>query len=185
MTHTLSADDKLVPMMIYTPQQLIWGKAIAKQAIRVSTWLQNEMAPDYFQLLDAQAVLFGAGASIQTLKFPILHVATHQILAYHILPPADESPYFDQNEPNRKMTPLTVITGVFRFDCEVRIAQQSEVKIFLGVQKSTFMPVFNIQMTCPLLPAIKGIRAPYMLIRQNAATFAEDTFAEDTFAEAK
>jgi len=166
------SDDKLTPTMIYTPQKMFWGQLMSKKVIRVSTWLQSDMAPKYIDLMDVQVMMFGAGQATKIFKFPIIHVETNQILAYHILPPTDESPYFDPDEPNRKMQAVTTIVGVFRFDCSIRIAEQSNLKNYLGVQKGDFLPIFDATMTCPLLPSIKGIQTPFVLVRQNAAFFA-------------
>lgn len=174
MAYQPSVDEKLVPIMLYTPQKLIWGKLLTKKAIRVSSWLQNEMSPEYFLLSEAQALLFGAGQATYSIKFPTIQVATAEVLAYHLLPPADESPYFDVNEPNRRLAPVTIIAGIFRFDCGIRIATQSELQTFLSVQKGNFMPIFEITMSCPLLPNIKSIQVPFMLLRQSTALFAEE-----------
>jgi hypothetical protein len=172
-SYTPDPDDKLVPTMIYTPQRLIWGQLIIKQMIRVSIMLQTEMAPKYMDIIDAQVLLFGVGQGTKTFKFPLLHVETNQILAYHILPPADESPYYEASEPNRKMEPITAMVGVYRFDCDIRMAEQSDLKTYLGVQKGSFLPVFSATMSCPLLPSVKGITSPYALLRQGSALFAK------------
>ncbi len=174
MTYQPKAEEKLVPIMIYTPQKLIWGRLVTMQAIRVSNILQNEMAPDYFTLIDAQVLLFGAGQATQSLKFQMIQVATAQILAYHLLPPADESPYFDVNEPNRRMAHISALLGVFQFECSVRVAAQSELRTFLGAQKGDFLPVYDITMHCPLLPKLKPIKTPFMLLRQAQTAFGEN-----------
>jgi hypothetical protein len=130
------------------------------------------MAPIYLDVADAQALLFGAGQDTRNLKFPLLHVERDQIIAYHILPPADESPYFDVEEPFRKMEPVTAIVGIFRFDGFIRMAEQSDIKTFLSVQKGDFLPMFDLTITCPLLPNFKGIQTPISLIRQTHAVFS-------------
>jgi len=172
-TYALTQDDKTTPIMIYTPQKLIWGNLISKQVIRVSTWLQSDMAPKYLSIADAQTLVFGAGSSTATLKFPILYIETNLIRAYHIMPPTDESPYYEENEPNRKMEPVTAMVGVFRLDGAIRMAVQSDIHTYLGVSKGDFLPIHDISMTCPVLPAIKGIRAPFGLIRQADAIFTQ------------
>jgi len=169
---TPEPEEKLIPTMIYTHQRLIWGKLIVKKMIRVSILLQTEMAPKYMDLLDVQVLMFGAGKKTETLKFPLLHVENTQIIAYHILPPADESPYYEANETNRKMELITALGGIFRFDGAIRISQQSDLKTFLSVQKGNFLPIFNATMTCPLLPFLKGIKTPFMLVRQGETLFA-------------
>jgi hypothetical protein len=165
-------DEKLIPTMIYTLQRLIWGQLIVKEIVRVSTLLQTGLAPKYMDLANAQVILFGAGGETRTLQFQKLLVENDQIIAYHLLPPADESPYYEDNEPNRKMEPVTALSGIFRFDGFMRMAQQSDIKTYLGVQKGNFIPLFDVSMTCPLIPSIKGIRSPFILIRQGRTIFS-------------
>ncbi len=172
-TPALTPDDKLVQTMIYTPQKLIWGQLVSKQAIRVSTWLQTDMAPDYFFMKDAQTLLVSPGQNIPPIKSQKLHIHTQQIIAYHVLPPVDESPFYDPNEPNRRMAAATASVGWFQFDCFVRLAELSEMATFLGAQKGEFFPIFDAAMHCPVLPAIKGIKTPFALVRQSEVTFAE------------
>lgn len=171
-SNTPEQDEKLVPTMIYTPQRLIWGQLNTKPVIRVSTWLQTDMAPKYLNLSDAQVLLLNGSSETKPFRCLDVYVETQQIIAYHILPPADESPYFDPNAPNRKMESVTALVGVFRFDCAIRLAEQSNLKNYLGVQKGSFLPVFDPIMSCPLLPSIKGIRSPFALLRQEAALFS-------------
>lgn len=165
-------DDKFIPVMIYTPQRLIWGRLITKKLIRVCIWLQTAMAPTFLDLADAQALLYGAGQDTRNLRFPLLHVEKQQISAYHILPPADESPYFDIEEPYRKMEPVAALVGIFRFDGAIRMAEQSDIKTFLSVQKGDFLPMFDLTISCPLLPNFKGIQTPFALIRQAHTVFS-------------
>jgi hypothetical protein len=94
-------------------------------------------------------------------------------MAYHILPPADEGPYFDREAPNRKMQPVTAVVGVYKFDCNIRLAEQSNLKNFLEVQKGNFLPVYDSVMSSPVIPSIKGIQAPHVLIRQSVTFFSE------------
>jgi hypothetical protein len=166
-----SATTKEVPLMVYTRQSLIWGKVLTRPAIRVSTWMQTEMAPLYMPIVEAQVMMLGGASKPISYKFPTLSLHTDQIGAYHMLPPADESPYYDVDEPHRKMEPVTVIIGHFRFDCLIRMSDQTNLETYLNVSKSVFLPLLDATMSCPVLPAIKGVRAPFVLIRQSEAIF--------------
>jgi hypothetical protein len=165
-------DEKLTPLMIYSAQKLIWGKALSKQLIQVSSWLLSEMAPNYITLIDAQVLIFGTGQNSAKLNFSFLNIQTSQINAYHILPPADESPYYGSSEPNRKMEPVSVLSSIFRFDASIHMATQSNLYRFLSVTKEEFVPLFDVWMTSPVLPAIKGVKSPFALIRQSTAAFS-------------
>lgn len=167
----IGPDDKTIPVMIYSPQRIIWGNIISRKTIRVSTWLKTEMAPNFLTITDAQIMLYGAGQSIGKITLPLIHVQKEQIIAYHILPPGDESPYYD-NAPNRKMEPVTIIAGIFRFDGSLRMAEQSDLFTYLNVQKGHFLSIYDVTMTCPLLPSLTGIRIPFAMINQTWALIA-------------
>jgi hypothetical protein len=169
----IEPDEKLVPIMLYTQQKLIWGKLITKKVVRVSKLLQMDMAPKCLDLVEAQAILFGAGSETKSLKFEALHVDIDQIIAYHILPPEDESPYYEEHEENRIMEPVIAIVGIFQFNGFLRIAEQSDIKSYLGVQKGTYLPIYDSKMTCPLIPKIKGLQSPYTLVDQRVTIFSE------------
>lgn len=166
-------DEKLVPAMIYTAQKVIWGLVVAPRMIRVSTWLQSDMGSRYLNLADTQILLFGAGQEIKWLKFPVLHIETNQIIAYHTLPPTDESPYYDSTDPYRKMEPVTILVGIFKFNCNIRMAENNDMETYLGVKTGEFLPIYDLTMTCPLLPTLRPIRTPFALIRAKEATFSE------------
>ena len=100
-TYTPNPDEKLVPTMVYTNQKVIWGLTLTKKTIRVGTLLQSNAGSKYMNLVDTQILLFGAGQDVRWLKFPLLHIESSQIIAYHTLSPVDESPYYDPDDPHR------------------------------------------------------------------------------------
>ena len=177
--YTPGLDEKLVPTMIYTNQKVIWGLTVIKKIVRVSTWLQTDSASKYMDLVDTQILLFGGGRDVQWLKFPLLHLETKQVIAYHTLPPTDESPYSDPNDPHRKMEPATVLVGVFQFDCMIRMAENYDMETFLRVKTGQFLPIYNATMTCPLLSKLKPVQTPFALIKRDNAIFCERSLDND------
>jgi len=169
----MSSTTKVTPVMLYNRQSMIWGKVIAKPAIRVSIWLQTEMAPLYMCLIDAQILIMGVSATPKSFKYPNMSVHTHQINAYHLLPPADETPYFDPDEPNRKMESVVAIAGNMWYEGKLRMSEQTNLESYLGVSKSEFLPMFDVKISCPILPSFKEIATPFLLIRQTEAIFVQ------------
>jgi hypothetical protein len=170
-TPTLASDEKSTPVMIYTPQALIWGKVISKEAIRVNIWLRTDVAPLYMRLIDAQVLLIGGRTSPKPVKHATLYVQTNQIIAFHLLPPAEEPLDYDPDEPNRIMQPTTALLGFFQFDGSIRMSAQTELDNFLNASKGEFLPLYNAKMTCPAIPSIKAIQTPLVLIQQKVAMF--------------
>ena len=173
-TPQLGDDDKLTPIMIYTGQSMVWGQAFSKQAIRVSTWLYTEMAPTYMKIYNAQILMVGGSNSPVPVKHPILHYQTRGINAFHLMPPFAEGVDYDLDEPNRKMVPVSAYIGYFRFDGFARMAEMTTMDNFLGAAKGEYISIYDIRMTCPLVPSIKGISTPMILLRQERVTFTGD-----------
>ena len=169
--HTLAADEKATPVMIYTPQTMTWGKVISKEAIRVNIWLRTDVVPLYMRLMDAQSLLIGVKKSPKPVKHATLFVQTNQIIAFHLLPPAEEPLDYDPGEPNRIMQPTTALLGFFQFDGSIRMSTQTALDNFLNASKEEFLPLYNAKMTCPAIPSMKGVGTPLVLIRQKAAMF--------------
>jgi hypothetical protein len=160
---------KEMPVLIYIRQSLIWGKVVAKPAIRVSIWLNTDMVPLYLSVVDAKIILLGGSVTPKSLTAPSLSVHAQQINAYHLLPPADEAPYFDPEEPNRKMEPVSILMGNMRFDGNIRMSAQTDLDSFLNVSKSDFLELFDVNASFPLTPSMGRIQTPFMLFRQSEA----------------
>ena len=157
--------------MFYTSHGMVWGQVYSKQAIRVSTWLLTDMVPSYLKIFDAQQLLIGGSQTQTPIKAPILYLQINNINAYHLMPPVEEPVDYDPNEPNRKMVPTTGFIGYFRFDGFSRMADFTNMDNYLGAAKADFIPLYDSKVTCPLVPSIKGIQAPLVLLRQKSVIF--------------
>jgi len=164
------ADEKLTPTIFYTQNMFIKGEALSKENIRVSTWLRTVAMPDFVHIFNAQLLVFGAGA-VQSATYQELLVPTPQILAYHMLPPAKDAVDYDEAEPNRKMEPCTLLVGTFRMNGHVRMASQFDLCKNLEVNRSSFMSIYEVEISNPALPNMGVIHVPMMLIRPNTVAF--------------
>ncbi len=169
--YTLSPDEKATPAMVYTPQAMAWGDIVTKAVVRVSTYLRT-LNPDYVSLYDARVLPLRAGEALQPLRFPELHIRTPQVIAFHLLPPADEPPDYDPTEANRKMERITVLLGPFRFDGLARMATTVDLAKFLEITTETFLSLYEVEVTVPGARGLGAVRAPQALIRRDAAFFA-------------
>lgn len=169
--YKLEADEKATPVMVYTPHHLAWGEVVTKEVIRMSTWLRTHAAPQYIRLHGAQMMYVGGGplATIQTAE---LHIPITQVLAFHMLPPLQDPPDYDPNEPNRMMVPVTALAGAFRFDGLLRMSTQSDLHNFLEVIKEAYTSLYEVKVSQPERPAMAALQAPYLIIRRDAALFS-------------
>jgi hypothetical protein len=169
--YSLSEDEKATPAMVYTPQAMAWGDILTKAVVRVSTYLRT-LAPDYVSLHDARVLPMRAGEALRPLRFAELHIRTPQVIAFHLLPPADEPPDYDPSEANRKMERITVFVGPFRFDGLARMAATVDLAKYLEITTETFLSLYEVEVTVPGAPGLGVVRAPQALIRRDAASFA-------------
>lgn len=168
----LAHDEKVTPVAVYTLTGLAVGKLITKEQVRVSTWLRTDMAPAYLSLHEARFLSMSGGEKGQSLAFPELNLPTSQTLAFHLLPPASDPLDYDPNEPHRKMEPVSILLGFFRFDGLMRMSTHSTLGQYLEVTKETFTPFYEVEITNLAIPSLKAVRVSYALVRQDASLFA-------------
>jgi hypothetical protein len=169
---TPAPDEKVTPVTLYTITALAIGKLVTKEQIRVSTWLRTDMAPVYLSLHEARVLSLSGSDKGTSLAFPELHISTAQTLAFHLLPPASDPLDYNPGEPHRKMEPVSIIAGFFRFDGFMRMSTYSTVGQYLDVTKENFTPVYDVEVSNLAIPSLKPMRVPYALVRQKKALFA-------------
>ena len=165
----LAADEKLTPVMIYTINSLIRASVITKENIRVSIWLRMAGAPDFIHLINANVLILST--SLQSQNYSDYFLSTQQVLAFHLLPPAVEPVDYDETEVNRKMEPLTVMVGSFRFNGHTRMSTQTDLATHLSIVKSPLLSIYDIDITNPNLQAMGVLKVPFTLVRTNQVTF--------------
>jgi hypothetical protein len=171
-SYTLAVDEKATPVMVYTLTSLAWGDVVTKELVRVKTWLRTNMAPIYLSLYDARVLQIGGAGSARPWAFSEYHVSTSHAIAFHLLPPAPDLLEPDPLEPNRKMEPVTVLSGLFRFDGFARMASVSKLGHYLDATKEAFLPLYDVEISHPATPSLGVMRIPYVLVRQETAMFA-------------
>jgi hypothetical protein len=169
--YTLGDYDKVSQVMVYTANALYWGEVVAKEMVRVSTWLRTNNAPDRISLYRAKVMNTGAGVQARPQQFTEMHIASTQITAFHLIPPAKDPVDYDPTEPNRKMEPVCMLVSNFRIDGHLRLATQGTIGKFLEVVRENFTAVYDAQITNPGNPAFGMIAVPYLIVRQEATIF--------------
>ncbi len=170
-TPHLEPGDKISKVMAYTQDAMIWGDVISKEAIRVSTWLRTQSAPQYLPFFNAQ-VLMVLGSAARPFQYPELYLPVNAIQAYHLMPPARDPVDYDPDEPNRRMEPVTCLLGSFRFDGCLRMSTATNLARFLDVSKEQFTSLYEVEVTQPANPRIGVIRVPFVLLRRELVIFA-------------
>ena len=157
--------------MAYTSNSLYWCEVVVKEVIRVSTWLRTNSAPDRVCIYNAKAMTTGSAAPSRPMQFRELHVATNQILIFHLVPPAKDPLDYDPSEPNRIMQPVSILIGNFRVDGCLLLSSRSNVAKFLEVTREQFSSVYDARISNPSNPSFGSIAVPYVIVRQETGVF--------------
>ena len=168
-TPNLAADEKITPVMLYTANSLIRAGVITKENIRVSIWLRMAGAPEFLHLREANVLTFGI--SMQSQNFTDYFISAQQVLAFHLLPPASDPVDYDETEANRKMEPVTVMVGSFRFNGHTRMSTQTDLATHLSIMRSPLVSIYTIDITNPNLQAMGVLKVPFALVRTSGVTF--------------
>jgi hypothetical protein len=169
--YTLSADEKVTPIMVYLPSGMARGELISKQMLRVSTWLRSTSGINYITLYKAQTLMIAGGVP-HTNNLIELHIPINQIIAYHILPPAQEPLDYDLSEPNRKMELVTTVFGPFRALAKARVSTNTNLGTQLRTTKELYISLYDVEITNPAIANMAPIHAPMILVAPNMAIFA-------------
>jgi hypothetical protein len=168
---TLEDDEKTASLMLYTSNALIWGEVVVKQAIRVSTWLRTNAAPDMITLYNSK-FLMTTTANSQPVGFREMIVPVTAVYAYHLIPPASDPLDYDPTEPNRIMVPVTILIGSSRISGKMRMTQSSNVKKYLDVTHESYTSIYDAEITNILMASLGKLKVPYVQVRQETGIFA-------------
>ncbi len=166
----LAPDEKLVPVMIYTPGTLIHGELLAKESVRVSILLRTQGVPNYLYLRNAHVIAFG-GTPPKSLSYPEIFVPTASVIAFHIVPPAQDPMDYDPTEGNRVMQPADLLVGSFQFRGHIRMSAATEVGVSLEVMRISWLSIYDSRITNPYLPQF-NLQVPLLVIKPEAVSIA-------------
>ncbi|NPV76954.1 MAG: hypothetical protein HPY59_11340 [Anaerolineae bacterium] len=164
--------EKSAAVMAYTHNKLCWGEIVIKEQVRVSTWLRTNLAPEVIRIYNAKMLITTAPVeSLKPMTFSEIHVPTEKVIAFHLIPPAKDPLDYDPSEPNRQMTPISVLVGAFKVDGFMRMSMQSNLAKYLEITRENFTAIYDAEISSPILSALGIFRVPYLLVRQNAVIF--------------
>ncbi len=168
---TLASDEKVAQVMIYTRDSLLWGDLVVKSIIRVSTWLRTSAIPDWLTLYNARLLIINQGANVKPVSFTEMHVSVPQIIAFHLIPPAQDPLDFDPTELNRRMEPVNAIFGSFMVKACMRMSANATLGKFIELNRETFTGLYDVEITSLALANFGPVKLPYILVRQAATVF--------------
>lgn len=166
-------EEKTAAVMAYTGDKLCWGDIVIKKQVRASTWLRTNLAPEVVQIYNAKVLITTTPIeSSKPMTFPEIHIPNEKVIAFHLIPPAQDPLDYDTTEPNRKMTPISVIVGTFKIDGFMRMSTQSNLAKYLDITRENFTSIYDAEISSPILPSLGIFRVPFLLVRQSAVIFS-------------
>lgn len=166
---TLASDEKSTLVMVYTQDSLVRGEVVTKVNVRVSIWLRTDGAPHYFHLYNAQMLFFGGGPA-KSSNYSEIYIPVESVIAYHILPPAQEPLDYEEGERNRAIQPVTVGAGTFLMKGKVRYSAQSGFGSSLEMLH-TWSSIYDAEINNPSLPQMPAIQVPMLLVHPGKVTY--------------
>jgi hypothetical protein len=159
--------------MLYTLETVVRGEVITKESVhRVNLWLRTDGAPKYMHILRSQVIIFG-GSPVKALSYSELYYPTARLIAFHILPPAEEALDYDADEANRMMEPVEVLAGTFVMKGNIRISTQTEVGVSLESARVSWMSLYDASITNPYLPQMPPIQVPMVVVNPNYVAYGK------------
>lgn len=167
----LSEEDRATAIMVHTANSLSWGKMITKKAILAERYLIGATVPDFISIYSAQTIALSGAQISKPTKYNELHVPYDAISAFHLMPPAEATLDYDPSEPNRLMIPFTAHTGTFHFNAKIRVGSQTTIQTMLGVTKSDFISIYDVEICHPSNPNMKPMNVNFAMIRRTAVLY--------------
>jgi hypothetical protein len=164
-------DEKVTNVMIYSHNSLVRGEVITRQNVRVSIWLRTQGVPNYVHLFNPQVLTF-AGAAPRSATYQEMFFPTPQVIGFHISPPAAEPADFDPTEAGRRMVDVTMMIGTFLVKAKSRISSHTDFATSIDVARSTWMSIYEAEITNSVLTQMAAIRVPMLLVRPEQVSFA-------------
>ena len=169
--YRLASDEKMNQVMVYTANSLLWGDLVVKSIIRVSTWLRTSAVPDWVTLYNAGLLSTNQGANAKPVNFVEMHIPVPQIIAFHLIPPAQDPIDFDPTELNRHMEPVNAIFSSFMVKANLRISANATLKKYIELNREAFSGLYDVEVTSLSLQNFGVVKIPYMIVRQANTIF--------------
>ena len=165
----LASDEKTALVMLYTRNMLVRGDLVVKENARVSIWLRTQGVPNFIHIVNPNVILM-EGTPPKSLAYPEIFVPTAEVIAFHLVPPVNESLDYDSSETNRMMQPVNLLVGSFMMRGKLRISTQADLATYLDVSHSAWMSVYDADINNPYLPQF-NIHVPMLLVSPNHVSF--------------
>jgi hypothetical protein len=167
----LDPGDKATGITAYTLQSVVRGDLVTRDAIRVSTWLRTPGLPDYASMFNVTLMRAVGTGEPEVNEFDEFHMPVAPIIALHMTPPNEDAIEHDPMEQNRKMVPVTAVSGPHRFEGSFRMPQHLTLTKQMSLLRDPFITLFDVTVLSVLEPE-KETKVLMVVMRPGQFSFA-------------
>lgn len=137
--YTLEANQKAAPVMIGTPDMLLWGDLLIKDHLRMGGFL-NTLAEAFVPLHDANILFLAPAQQNAPVNRPVIYVKLEEILWLYGMGEAEPLP---EESEMRKFEAIEVILGSYQIEGSIIKSPIALLQNMLLVAKDAYMPVYK------------------------------------------
>ena len=155
-------NERATPAIAYTAGGLYRGEVVAKTNVsRVLNWIRTANAPKYLHFTKVTVLPMGPNA--RPSNYNGLFVPVADMIAFHLMPPANEPLDYDADEKNRVMADTTALVGSMVFSGKMRFSSQMDAAQSLEMQKLPWMSFYEVNISNPFVPQMT-IQVPMVVL---------------------
>jgi len=146
---------------------------ITRKVARVSSWLRTPSIGEYLALYDTAVVVFPGAGGVRVMRSTEFHMAIGQIIAFHLVPPADEGIDYDARESNRRMQAVTAIAGPVRIDASIRVPVVATMLKFFESLREPYTMLYDATVSCAE-GSVPPVQVSAVMVKASVFSFAID-----------
>jgi len=170
---TLAADEISTPVMIYLLNGMCWGDLDVRKPFNACSWLRSNTITDSLSLFNAKYVRLLMIKNPEPIQCVQLVLPMDQILAFHILPPAQDKLDYDPSEPNLRFELVNAISGIYQFSGKIRLPLNATLAKYLRDSREQYISLYDATVNCPTISKSGEIRSPFILVRKQSSVFLD------------
>jgi hypothetical protein len=168
-SYTLEADEKASLVMIGTPDVLIWGDLVTKEAVRMSTFLVT-VAQDFVPVRDVKALFLAPVDQTPPVERHTLHVKQEEILMFFEMSASEPLP---EETQTRQYAPVEVFVGSFQIKGKLLKSPMATIENTLQVTRAVYIPIYEATIRHIAKPWLGSFSADIVQVRRERMLLAE------------
>lgn len=167
--YTLEADEKASLVMIGTPDVLVWGDLVTKEAVRMSTFLIS-VAQDFVPMRDVKALFLAPVEQAPPVERHTLHIKQEEILMFFEMGTSEPLP---EETQTRQYAPVEIIVGSFQLEGKLLKSPMATIENTLQVTRAVYIPIYEATIRHVAKPWLGTFTGSIVQVRRERMLLAE------------